>query len=144
MTSWKSPDSCCPSPLPAVFCFLALRVLCRSNSIALTASILLRTYSIARENPHAIELLSRGETGVLVSRQGGRCVPIRFSDLIDPETERTRVRYVNVNSDTFMHARALQTRVEEADLADDSMVERLAQASGLAPAAVRERYALVR
>jgi 6-phosphofructokinase 1 len=91
----------------------------------------------------AIELLSRGETGVLVSRQGGRCVPIRFSDLIDPETERTRVRYVDVNSDTFLHARSLQTRVEESDLADDSMVDRLAQASGLAPAAVRERYARV-
>ena len=91
----------------------------------------------------AIELLSRGETGVLVSRQGGRCVPIRFSDLIDPETQRTRVRYVDVNSDTFRHARSLQTRIEESDLADDSMVDRLAQASGLASAAVRERYALV-
>lgn len=89
----------------------------------------------------AIELLAQGESGVLVSRQAGRCVPIRFSELIDPATERTRVRYVDVKSDAFRHAFALQTRVDAADLEDDSMVEKLAEVSGLAPAAVRERYA---
>ncbi|MEE2664425.1 MAG: 6-phosphofructokinase [Myxococcota bacterium] len=89
----------------------------------------------------AIELLARGANGVLVSRQAGRCVPIEFSDLIDPSTQRARVRYVDVKSDTFRHARSLQTRVEASDLEDDAMVEALSKASGLEPAAVRERYA---
>ena len=91
----------------------------------------------------AIELLARGESGVLVSRQAGRCVPIRFSDLIDPATQRTRVRYVDIKGDSFRHIRSLQTRVEAADLEDEKMVAALAAASGLDPAAVRERYAPV-
>jgi len=89
----------------------------------------------------AIELLARGDNGVLVSRQAGRCVPIEFSDLIDPATQRTRVRYVDIKSDAFRHIRALQTRVEASDLQDAAMVEALSKASGLEPAAVRERYA---
>jgi len=89
----------------------------------------------------AVELLARGETGVLVSRQAGRCVPIRFSELIDPATDRTRVRYVDVKSDSYRQALSLQTRVVAADLEDDAMVDRLAKVSGLAPAAVRARYA---
>jgi 6-phosphofructokinase 1 len=89
----------------------------------------------------AIELLAQGADGVLVSRQAGRCVPIEFSDLIDPTTQRTRVRYVDVKSDAFRHIRSLQTRIEAADLEDDAMVESLSKASRLDPAAVRERYA---
>jgi len=89
----------------------------------------------------AIELLARGENAVLVSRQAGRCVPIEFSDLIDPATQRARVRYVDIKSDTFRHARSLQTRVEVSDLEDEKMVEALSKVSGLDSAAVRERYA---
>ena len=89
----------------------------------------------------AVELLASGANGVLVSRQGGRCVPIEFPDLIDPATQRTRVRYVDVESDAFRHARLLQTRVDAEDLEDPEMVEALSKASGLEPAAVRARYA---
>jgi 6-phosphofructokinase 1 len=88
----------------------------------------------------AIDLLARGEDGVLVTRQAGRCVPIAFDDLIDRATGRTRVRYVDVESEAFLYARDLQVRVEAADLADESMVKRLADASGLSADRVRERY----
>jgi 6-phosphofructokinase 1 len=89
----------------------------------------------------AIELLANGANGVLVSRQAGRCVPIEFADLIDPATQRTRVRYVDVKSDSFRHARALQTRVEAVDFEDPEMLEALSKAARLEPAVVRERYA---
>ena len=89
----------------------------------------------------AVDLLACGETGVLVTRQAGRCVPILFSDLIDPATERTRVRYVDTKSDSYRQALSLQTRIVASDLEDDEMVARLAEASGLDPSAVRERYA---
>ena len=91
----------------------------------------------------AIELLAAGESGVLVTRQGSRCTPIRFDELIDPATGRTRVRYVDTTSESYRYALALQTRVTAEDLADDAMVERIAAAGKLPAADVRRRYAPV-
>lgn len=89
----------------------------------------------------AIELLAAGETGVLVTLVGGRCKPLPFGDLIDPATQRTRVRYVDIESESYKFALALQTRVTAEDLADEAMVAKLASASGLDAAEVRRRYA---
>ena len=89
----------------------------------------------------AIELLEAGESGVLVTLRGGECQPLPFADLIDRETGRTRVRYVDIESDGYKYARSLQTRVSAEDLSDDAIVAKLAAASGLKPAEVRERYA---
>jgi len=89
----------------------------------------------------AIDLLAAGESGVLVTRQGSRCVAIRFDDLIDPKTKRTRVRYVDTESESYRYAIALQTRVTREDLADEAMVAKLAAAAKLDAAEVRRRFA---
>ena len=64
-----------------------------------------------------------------------------FADLIDPATQRTRVRYVDIESESYKFALALQTRVTAEDLADEAMVAKLASASGLDAAEVCKRYA---
>ena len=43
----------------------------------------------------AIRFLLGGGSGAMVSIQGGRLVPIRFDDLREPETGKTRVRLVD-------------------------------------------------
>ncbi len=76
----------------------------------------------------AVVMLLEGQTDVMITRQSNRIVTVPFSDLMDPETGRTRVRMVDIESDWFRCARLLQTRVEPSDLTDAASRERLAKA----------------
>jgi len=89
----------------------------------------------------AVETLLAGQSSVLITRQeGNRIVPIPFDELMDRETGKTRVRYVDVETDSFRHARLLQERVTRDDLEDPARLEAIARAAGLAPDAARRRY----
>lgn len=88
----------------------------------------------------AVRTLLAGGSSVLITREQGRIVPIPFADLMDPATGRTKVRLVDVDTDSFRNARALQSRVTKADLADGTRLAAIAQAAKLTPEAARERY----
>jgi len=89
----------------------------------------------------AVETLLGGSSGVLITRQeGNRIVPIPFDELMDRETGKTRVRYVDVETDSFRHARLLQERVTRDDLDDPERLQAIAAAAGLSPAAAKRRY----
>jgi 6-phosphofructokinase 1 len=89
----------------------------------------------------AVRVLLEGVTGALVTRQEARIVPIPFADLMDPATGRTRVRMVDIDTDSFHSALALQARVTAEELADPTRLAALAEAAGLTPEEARERYA---
>jgi 6-phosphofructokinase 1 len=89
----------------------------------------------------AVRALLSGQSGALITRQAGRIVPIPFAQLMDEKTGRTRVRDVDVASDSFAGARALQTRVEQADLDDEKRLAAIAKAGNLPPDEARRRYA---
>jgi len=78
---------------------------------------------------------------VLVTRQGQRIVPVPFEEIVDPATGRARLRAVDVESDSYRNALALQERVTADDLADEGRLAAIAKAAGLEPAEARERYA---
>ncbi len=88
----------------------------------------------------AVETLLSGKSGVLISRQEGRIVPIPFEDIIDPKTNKSRVRTVDVDSDTYKSALELQERVTREDLNDEAKLTRLAAAAKLSPEETRRRY----
>jgi 6-phosphofructokinase 1 len=89
----------------------------------------------------AVEALLAGRSSVLITRQAGAIVPIPFEELMDPATGRTRVRLVDVSTDSFAGARALQVRVEREDLEDEGRLAALARAAKLSPEEARRRYA---
>lgn len=89
----------------------------------------------------AVQTLLAGQSGALITRQAGRIVPIPFAELMDARTGRTRVREVDVRTDSFTSARALQTRVEHADLDDPVRLSEIAKAAKLSPEEARRRYA---
>lgn len=89
----------------------------------------------------AVEVLLSGTSGVLVTRQAGRIVPVPFADIIDPATQRSRTRVVDLESTAWRTSLALQERVFPEDLADDERLAAIAKAAGLTSAAARERYA---
>ncbi len=73
----------------------------------------------------AVRFLLAGGSDAMVSVQGGRMVPIAFTDIREPGTGRTRVRMVNTDSEGYRVAREYMIRLEPSDFADDSTIEKL-------------------
>ena len=88
----------------------------------------------------AVFALLEGTGSVLITRQHENIVPIPFAQLMDAKTGKTRVRDVDTKTHWFKAARALQTRVEPADLADPQRLAAIARAANLTPAEARQRY----
>lgn len=88
----------------------------------------------------AVDTLLAGTGGVLITRQEGRIVPMPFADIIDPKTKKSRVRGVDVQSDSYRNALALQERITADDLADPDMLAALAAAANLSTEETAKRY----
>ena len=92
----------------------------------------------------AIRLMLEGVAdtrhGVMVTLQDGNLVPMFFEDMIDPQTNRTRIRTVDVNSYSYVVARAYMIRLEEGDFEDAEQLQKLAAEAKMSPGVFRERY----
>ena len=66
----------------------------------------------------AMQFLLRGESGALITIQNNQAVPMKFEDIRDPETNKTYVRRVNINSVQYKIARGNMVRLEKGDLDD--------------------------
>jgi 6-phosphofructokinase 1 len=89
----------------------------------------------------AVETLLGGQSGVMITRVQGRIEPLPFKEIIDPATGRSRVRIVDVASDSYRNALLLQDRITSEDLADGERLAAIARAANLSPEEARERYA---
>jgi 6-phosphofructokinase 1 len=89
----------------------------------------------------AVRTLLAGGSGSMITRQGGAIVPIPFDELMDPKTHKTRVRLVDVGTESHASAHALQVRIEPGDLENEEMLGLLAKTAKLTPAQARERWA---
>ncbi len=78
--------------------------------------------------------------GVMVTLQSGNLVPVPFEDMIDPETNRTRIRRVDLNSYSYSVARAYMIRLEKEDIETPTMLAALAEEARMSPHQFRERY----
>ena len=88
----------------------------------------------------AVLTLLEGRSSALITRQEGRIVPIPFQEIIDPATNRSRVRGVDTGSDSYRVALALQDRVTASDLENPDVVAALAKAANLSPDEAKQRY----
>jgi len=89
----------------------------------------------------AVNTLLAGGSSVLITRQEEQIVPVPFADIIDPKTKKSRVRGVDVTSDSYKNALALQERVTARDLADPQTLAAIAAAANLSEKEAAERYA---
>lgn len=89
----------------------------------------------------AVETLLSGRSSALITRQDGAIVPIPFKEIIDPATNKSKVRGVDIHSDSYRCALALQERITAADLADEATLAAIARVARLSPAEAKERYA---
>ena len=69
----------------------------------------------------AVQFLMAGDSSALITIQDNKAVPLRFEDIKDPATGKTKVRKVNIDSVHYKIARGLMMRLEEGDLEDPGL-----------------------
>ncbi len=92
---------------------------------------------------HSIRLFTdkaRQGHGVMVALVNGNLEAVDFKDIIDPVTNRTRTRLVDITSDEYAVARAYQIRLEKSDLDNPTMLAKLAAAAHMSPAEFRQKF----
>ena len=80
----------------------------------------------------ATYILDNGN-GAMVSIDNGRFFPIPFQDILDPVTGRTRVRMVDIASDSYHVARQYMIRLSKDDFEHPKDIRKYATAAGMSP-----------
>jgi len=75
----------------------------------------------------AAQYLLDGGTAAMVSIENGRFSPLPFQEMLDPETGRTRIRMVDVQSEYYKIAREYMVRLTREDFKDQARVARYAK-----------------
>ncbi len=88
----------------------------------------------------AAKYLLSGGSSVMVSMQGGHFVPIPFSQMIDPQTGRTRVRLVDIHSTRYAIARRYMIRLRRDDFDDPHELARFAATCHLTLQQFRDQF----
>jgi len=88
----------------------------------------------------AAKYLLSGGHSVMVAIRGGEFVPIPFRELLDANTGRTRIRYVNIRSTRYAIARRYMIRLRRDDFADPHEIARFASAVHLSLEQFRDQF----
>ena len=88
----------------------------------------------------ATKYLVSGGNAAMISMQGGHFVPIPFSEMIDANTGRTKVRMVDIASTRYAIARRYMIRLRKDDLDDPQEVARLASTANLTEQEFRKQF----
>ena len=79
----------------------------------------------------AAQYLEEGGSGVLITIAGDHFKPVPLTDLIDPDTGKTRVRTVDIGSERYRIARSYMIRLTRNDFEDLHQVAKLAATVGV-------------
>ncbi|HTT67509.1 MAG TPA: diphosphate--fructose-6-phosphate 1-phosphotransferase [Gemmatimonadales bacterium] len=88
----------------------------------------------------AAKSLLSGCSGIMISIQGGHFVPIPFTEMLDPQTGRTRVRLVDIHSTRYAIARRYMIRLRRDDFDDPHELARFAATAKLSLDQFREQF----
>ena len=89
----------------------------------------------------ATRFLLDGGTEAMATIQGGRFVPIPFTEMIDPRTGRIRVRHVDMASEAYQTLHAYMIRLKAEDFERPEQLRALAAAGHLSEDAFVARFA---
>lgn len=78
-----------------------------------------------------ISHLMNGGTNCMITRQGDKLVPVPLSEMVDPLTGRTRVRYVDIDSQVYRVARRYMIQLNQADLEDPVLMNKISSLAGV-------------
>jgi 6-phosphofructokinase 1 len=87
----------------------------------------------------AVKFLVGGGSGAMIMLKDGKSIPIKFADLLDPRTGKTRIRIVDIDSDDYHMARRYMIRLEKEDLEGDAL-EMLAATAKMTPEDFKKKF----
>ncbi len=76
----------------------------------------------------------------MITVNNGKLHPLKFEDMIDPKTQKTEVRYVDIESDSYNVARNYMVRLEKEDFEDPQMLEAMAKSAKMTKDEFVERF----
>ena len=76
----------------------------------------------------------------MATMQAGNLVPVAFEEMVDPITNRTRIRQVDLTSYSYQVARAYMIRLERSDFQTPTVLSALASEARMTPHQFREYY----
>ena len=88
----------------------------------------------------AVDFLDQGGTNALITVQNTGPEPVPYDQLMDPQTGRTEVRTVNLDSFSFRSASNFMVRLEAEDLSDPQAVAKLAAVTNLSADEFVQRF----
>ncbi len=88
----------------------------------------------------AVDFLIHGGSNATITIQQNQVVPIPFDEMMDPETGRTTVRQVNIDSFTYRSAYKFMIRLKPQDAEDEMLFARMAAQTNLSLEAFKERF----
>jgi len=80
------------------------------------------------------------QQNALICVDAGKLVPIPLEDLIDPETGRTKIRYVDIHTDSYAVAQEYMIKLKKEDFEEPDNLLMLAKASKMTPEAFRDKF----
>ncbi len=80
-----------------------------------------------------VKFLLDGGTGAIVTIQAGEFVPMYFADVLDPKTKKTKVRMLNIHSNSYEVARKYMIRLTEDDFKNPEQLKKLAEIANMTP-----------
>ena len=89
----------------------------------------------------AVKFLVSGGTGAMIMLEDGVCHPIKFADLIDPQTKKTRIRTVDTKADDYHMARRYMIRLEKEDLEGETL-KSLAATAKMSPEDFKKKFSI--
>ena len=81
----------------------------------------------------AIKFLLQGGTGAMITIQTGKMVPLNFKELLDPETGRTKIRYVDINTESYEVAEKYMIKLTPEDLQNRAKLTSLSRTAHMKP-----------
>ena len=81
-----------------------------------------------------------GDPGAMITIQEDHMVPLPFDALTDPATGKTRVRQVDLSSNSYRVAKEYMIRLEREDLDDPGKLGPIAAAANVTPEEFRDRF----
>ncbi len=91
----------------------------------------------------ASKYLLEGGHDAMITMQNGKFEPIPFDQMLDPETGKTRVRMVDINTEHYKIARRYMTRLRKDDFASNEIIAQFAETAGLSNDEFRAQFEYV-
>ncbi len=88
----------------------------------------------------AVDFLLEGGTDAIIALADGRVIPIPFEEMMDPETGRTQVRKVRIDSFAYQSSLKFQIRLKPQHANDEALWQRLAAQTNLTVEQFKVRF----